>query len=137
MFAIVKSGGKQYKVAKDDELVVEKINVSPGAFVDFDEVLMIGEDGKKPVIGVPLIEKAKVFAEVVQQSKAKKVLVFKKKRRQNYRKTKGHRQEQTLVKIVEISPSGNRTGKSNVEGEVKKKKVPEVKKKKKQSYCNG
>ena len=112
MFAVIKSGGKQYKVIKDDQLAVEKLSGVPGSVVHFDEVLMICEDGKAPTIGVPLIEKAKVFAEVIEQSKSKKILIFKKKRRQNYRKTKGHRQERTLLKILEISPSGIQTSKS-------------------------
>ena len=106
MFAVIKSGGKQYKVVKDDQLSVEKLVGVPGSVVQFDEVLMICEDGKTPTIGLPLVQKAKVFAEVVEQSKSKKILIFKKKRRQNYRRTKGHRQEQTLLKILEISPTG-------------------------------
>jgi len=106
MFAVIKSGGKQYKVVKDDQLAVEKLSGIPGSVVQFDEVLMICEDGKAPTIGLPLVQKAKVFAEVVEQSRSKKIVVFKKKRRQNYRRTKGHRQEKTLLKILEISPTG-------------------------------
>ncbi len=108
MFAVIKTGGKQYKVAKDDKFVVEKLAGEPGTVIEFSEVLMIGEDGKAPTVGAPLVEKAAVFAEVIEQGKADKVLIFKKKRRQGYRRTKGHRQEQTFLKIVEISPTGTK-----------------------------
>jgi large subunit ribosomal protein L21 len=108
MFAVIKTGGKQYKVAKDDKLVVEKLSGEPGTVIELSDVLMIGEDGKAPTVGAPRVEKAAVFAEVIEQGKADKVLIFKKKRRQNYRRTKGHRQEQTFLKIVEISPTGTK-----------------------------
>jgi len=108
MFAVIKTGGKQYKVAKDDKLVIEKHAGEPGAVIELSEVLMIGEEGKAPTIGAPLVEKAAVFAEVIEQSKADKVLIFKKRRRQNYRRTKGHRQEQTVLKILDISPTGTK-----------------------------
>jgi len=108
MFAVIKTGGKQYKVAKDDKVIVEKLAGEPGAVVELGDVLMIGEEGKAPTIGVPLVEKAAVFAEVIEQGKADKVLVFKKRRRQNYRRTKGHRQEQTILRILEVSPTGTK-----------------------------
>ena len=128
MFAVIKSGGKQYKVVKDDQLSVEKLSGVPGSVVHFDEVLMICEDGKAPTIGVPLLDKARVFAEVIEQSKSKKILIFKKKRRQNYRKTKGHRQERTLLKILEISPTGIQTSKA-LKKTTSVKKVSPVKEK--------
>ena len=109
MFAVIKTGGKQYKVSENDKLVVEKLQGSLGEIIKLDEVLLIDEGGKPPAIGTPFLENAGVFAEVVDQAKSKKVLVFKKKRRQNYRRTKGHRQEQTILKILEISPTGNQT----------------------------
>ena len=108
MFAVIQTGGKQYRVAKDDKIVVEKLAGETGSVVEVGNVLMIGEEGKEPTIGAPVIEKAAVFAEVIEQGKADKVLVFKKKRRQNYRRTKGHRQEQTVLRIVEVSPTGTK-----------------------------
>jgi len=108
MFAVIQTGGKQYRVAKDDKIVVEKIVGEAGSIVELGNVLMISEDGKEPTIGAPVVEKAAVFAEVVEQGKSDKVLVFKKKRRQNYRRTKGHRQEQTTLRIVEVSPTGTK-----------------------------
>ncbi len=108
MFAVIQTGGKQYRVAKDDKIVVEKLAGDAGAVVELGNVLMIGEEGKEPTIGAPVVENAAVFAEVIEQGKADKVLIFKKKRRQNYRRTKGHRQEQTVLKIVEVSPTGSK-----------------------------
>ena len=108
MFAVIQTGGKQYRVSKDDKLVVEKLAGDVGSVIQVGNVLMIGETGKEPKIGAPVVEKAAVFAEVVEQSKADKVVIFKKKRRQNYRRTKGHRQQQTILRIVEVSPTGTK-----------------------------
>ena len=94
-FAIFQTGGKQYRVQKGDVIKVEKLNAT--GKVEFDQVLMLGEK-----IGTPTISGAKVTAEVVEQKRADKVLVFKKKRRQNYRRTKGHRQFITVLKITDI-----------------------------------
>ena len=101
MFAVIKTGGKQYKVAKDDIIIVEKLDVEAGKKVTFDEVLMCGE-GKDVKVGNPALKDAKVSGEVLEQRKGDKVLVFKKKRRQNYRRKKGHRQNETVVKITAI-----------------------------------
>jgi len=101
MFAVIRTGGKQYKVAKDDIIAVEKLEAKPGDKIDLTDVLMTS-DGKKATVGTPLVKGAKVKAEVVDQTRAGKVLIFKKKRRQNYRRTKGHRQHQTLVKILDV-----------------------------------
>ena len=101
MFAVIKTGGKQYKVAKDDIIIVEKLDVEAGKKVTFDDVLMCGS-GSDVKIGAPLVKDAAVSGEVVEQRKGNKVLVFKKKRRQNYRRKKGHRQHETLVKITGI-----------------------------------
>jgi len=106
MFAVIKTGGKQYRVSEDDVLVVEKLVAEAGDTVQFDEVLMIGEDGKAPTVGAPLIDKASVSAEVVRQTRGDKVIVFKKRRRQNSRRKNGHRQDLTLVKITGISATG-------------------------------
>lgn len=102
MFAVIKTGGKQYKVQQGDVLQVEKISASDDQTVIFEEVLLI-EDGKKTWIGTPLVEKAVVRAVVMENFKDKKVIVFKKKRRKQYKKTIGHRQELTRVKIEEIA----------------------------------
>ena len=108
MFAVIRTGGKQYRVAKDDKIVVEKLTGEPGAMVELADVLMIGGDSKAPTVGSPVIDKAAVFAEVVEQSRADKIIVFKKHRRKNYRRTRGHRQEQTVLRIVDVSPTGTR-----------------------------
>jgi len=109
MFAVIRTGGKQYKVAKDDIITVEKLLGEPGEKVQLGDVLMLGEEGKALTVGTPLVEKAAVTAEVLEQGKGKKVIVFKKKRRQNYRRTKGHRQEQTTLKVLEVSANGTKT----------------------------
>jgi len=106
MFAVIRTGGKQYKVAKDDIITVEKLLGEPGEKVQLGDVLMLGEEGKAPTVGTPLVQKAAVTAEIVQQGKGDKVIVFKKKRRHNYRRTKGHRQEQTTLKVLEVSATG-------------------------------
>ncbi len=106
MFAVIRTGGKQYRVAKDDIIVVEKLLGEPGSQVELSEVLMIGGDGKSPTIGAPMVEKAAVFAEIVEQSRGDKIIVFKKHRRKNYRRTRGHRQDQTVLRIVGVSPTG-------------------------------
>ncbi|WP_116652801.1 50S ribosomal protein L21 [Pelagibacterium sediminicola] len=101
MFAVIKTGGKQYKVAANDLVRIEKIPGDAGEVVTFDNVLMVGD-----AIGTPLVEGALVAGEVVEQFRDKKVIVFKKKRRQGYRRTLGHRQELTLVRITEILTGG-------------------------------
>lgn len=94
-FAIFQTGGKQYRVQNGDIIKVEKLNAD-GA-VEFDQVLMVGDK-----VGAPYVAGAKVVAEVIEQKRADKILVFKKKRRQNYRRTKGHRQYITVLKITDI-----------------------------------
>ena len=101
MFAVIRTGGKQYKVAKDDVVAVEKLAGEPGAAIELAEVLMIGE-GAEVETGTPLLAGASVTATVVEQSRAPKIIVFKKKRRHNYRRKKGHRQYQTVLRIDEI-----------------------------------
>ncbi|MDX1923921.1 MAG: 50S ribosomal protein L21 [Rickettsiaceae bacterium] len=102
MFAVIKTGGKQYKVEPNRIIRIEKIEGEPGSEIEFNEILMIGEFTKPSVIGTPVIQGAAVKAKILEQSKSDKVLVFKKKRRQNYRRTKGHRQEMTSVQILDI-----------------------------------
>jgi large subunit ribosomal protein L21 len=105
MYAVIKTGGKQYKVAKDDVLRVEKLDGEPGAKIALDEVLMVG-DGKKTVIGAPRVDGAKVAAEIVEQMRDDKVIIFKKRRRQNSRRKGGHRQRLTVIRITGIEAKG-------------------------------
>ena len=102
MYAVIKTGGKQYRVAAGDVIKVEKLDGEVGSNVDFDQVLMVG-DGDDAKIGAPLVGGAKVSAEVLEQGKGDKVLIFKKKRRKNYRRTRGHRQLQTVLRISDIA----------------------------------
>ncbi len=102
MFAVVKSGGKQYKVAQGDVIQVEKLPGEAKAKVELAEVLMLC-DGGKVTVGSPFVAGAKVTAEVVEQTRSGKLIVFKKKRRQNYRRKKHHRQEFTVLKVTAIS----------------------------------
>jgi large subunit ribosomal protein L21 len=101
MFAVIRTGGKQYKVAKDDVISVERLAAEPGAVIELGDVLMIG-DGAEVATGTPLLDGASVSATVVEQKRAAKIIVFKKKRRHNYRRKKGHRQQQTVLRITEI-----------------------------------
>src|ERR1700743_2069456 len=102
MFAVVKTGGKQYKVAQGDIIQVEKLPGEANAKVTLGEVLMVC-DGAKVTVGAPFVAGAKVAAEVVSQNRSGKLIVFKKKRRQNYRRKKHHRQEFTVLKITGIT----------------------------------
>jgi len=101
MYAVIKTGGKQYRVASDEVVTIEKIAGEQGAEVEFTEVLMVGGNGE-PKVGAPSVAGAKVVAEVVEQGRARKVIAFKKRRRKNSRRKRGHRQHQTLVRIKEI-----------------------------------
>ncbi len=102
MFAIVKTGGKQYRVMPGDQLVVERIAGDVGSEISLTEVLAIGGDAT-PLIGHPFVAGAAVSARIVQQPRATKVIVFKKKRRKNYRRKRGHRQDLTVLKIQAIT----------------------------------
>lgn len=101
MFAIIKTGGKQYRVAAGDQIVVERLVGNVGAEVSLDQVLAIG-DGDSGAIGRPTLADASVRARIIQQPRGTKVIVFKKKRRKNYRRKHGHRQELTVLRIEEI-----------------------------------
>lgn len=103
MFAIIQAGGKQYKVGKDSIIKVEKMAGEPGSKVEFNQVLMLGEASKPCYIGTPTVIGALVTAEITGQLKDHKILIFKKKRRQNYRRMRGHRQELTELKILDIT----------------------------------
>ncbi len=101
MFAVIRTGGKQYKVAKDDVLTIEKVAGEVGAELKLGEVLLLG--GKTPKTGAPLVDGASVTAEIVAQGKGEKVVAFKKKRRKNTHRKRGHRQSFTKIKITAIS----------------------------------
>jgi large subunit ribosomal protein L21 len=103
MYAILKTGGKQYKVKQDDFVDVERLEGEVGAKVNFDEILAVGEEGANLNVGTPLVEGAKVEAEIVDQFRGKKVVAFKMKKRKGYRRKIGHRQELTRVKISAIN----------------------------------
>lgn len=104
MFAVIKTGGKQYKVSPGDELKVETVAGAAGEAISFDEVLMVG-DGEAATIGSPTLAGASVKAEILDQVRARKVIIFKKRRRQNSRRKNGHRQPLTLVRITDIQAS--------------------------------
>ena len=101
MFAVIKTGGKQYKVAKDDVLVIERLAGEAGDKISFDEVLMTGE-GDAVKVGAPFVKGASVSAEILEQNRARKILIFRKRRRKHYRRLNGHRQHQSVVKITGI-----------------------------------
>ncbi|MDQ7078127.1 MAG: 50S ribosomal protein L21 [Robiginitomaculum sp.] len=105
MFAVIKTGGKQYKVAKGDVLIIERLDTEAGEAVVFDQVLMLG-DGDDITVGSPVVEGAQVRAELLETRKGAKILVFKKKRRKNYRRTHGHRQYETVVRVTDILAKG-------------------------------
>jgi large subunit ribosomal protein L21 len=110
MFAVIKTGGKQYKVAANDVLKIEKLEAEAGDIVSFDQVLMLG--GEKPVVGSPLVNGASVSALVVEQTRGDKVINFKKRRRQNSKLKKGHRQHLTVVRIQDILTDGKKAAKA-------------------------
>jgi large subunit ribosomal protein L21 len=106
MFAVIKTGGKQYKVAAGQTLTVERLPGAAGTAIALEQVLAIGGDGGLKV-GAPLLDGAVVTAEVIEQTRGDKIIVFKKKRRQNYRRKNGHRQDLTVIKITDIAGSGH------------------------------
>ncbi|MFQ5563756.1 MAG: 50S ribosomal protein L21 [Parvularculaceae bacterium] len=105
MYAVVKTGGKQYRVAKDDIIKVERLPGEAGDQVTLGEVLLVGEGGDVAV-GAPKVEGAAVAAEILEQTRAAKIVVFKKRRRKNYRRKKGHRQHLTVLKVTDILTDG-------------------------------
>lgn len=101
MYAVIKTGGKQYRVAQDDVITIEKVAGDAGAKVEFTEVLMVGGSGD-PKVGAPLVSGAKVVAELVEHTRGPKVIAFKKRRRKNSRRKIGHRQDLSTVRITSI-----------------------------------
>ncbi|MEO0399338.1 MAG: 50S ribosomal protein L21 [Pseudomonadota bacterium] len=105
MYAVVKTGGKQYRVAKDDVITIEKLTADAGDIITLDSVLMVA-DGDDVTVGAPFVEGAAVAGEIVEHNRAKKVVIFKKRRRQNYRRKMGHRQHHTVLRVTEILTGG-------------------------------
>ena len=105
MYAVIKTGGKQYRVKPGDVLVVEKLDGEPGAKVAFDQVLMVGE-GEAVTVGAPVVEGASVAATLIETRKGEKVKIFKKIRRQGYRRTRGHRQLESVLRVTAIAGGG-------------------------------
>jgi large subunit ribosomal protein L21 len=120
MFAVIKTGGKQYKVAKDDVIRVEKLEGAAGASVELKNVMMV-VNGADVTVGTPTVEGAVVTAEVVEQTRGAKIIVFKKKRRKDYQRTRGHRQELTVLRVTDIAPDGKKAA-------AKTKAAPKAKK---------
>ena len=110
MFAVIKTGGKQYRVAAEDLLKVEKIKGEPGEIIQFGEVLVVGGDAV--ALGTPTVAGASVAAEVIEQGRGPKVIAFKKRRRKNSRRKRGHRQEFTLIRVTEILTDGAQPSKT-------------------------
>ena len=100
MYAVLRTGGKQYRVAENDLIRVERLQANAGDSITLDQVLMVG--GETPRIGAPLVAGASVTAEVVEQTRGDKIIIFKKMRRQNYRRKRGHRQDLTVLRITGI-----------------------------------
>jgi large subunit ribosomal protein L21 len=103
MYAVIKTGGKQYRVAQDDVITVERLAGDAGADVTFDEVLMVGDKA-----GSPTVEGASVTGKIVEQTRGDKIIVFKKKRRKDYKRTAGHRQDLTVVQITDIAAAAKK-----------------------------
>ncbi len=110
MYAIIKTGGKQYKVAESDTIELQRIAGEKGDTVTFGEVLLVG--GDTPSFGSPLVEGASVAAEIVEHRRSATILVFKKRRRQNSKRSRGHRQQHTVVRITEILTDGKQPSKA-------------------------
>jgi large subunit ribosomal protein L21 len=110
MFAVIRTGGKQYRVAPNDVIEIEKIAGKPGDIIELSEVILLGGDGG-PKTGSPTIAGALVAAEVIEHKRGDKIVVFKKKRRKNYRRKKGHRQALTALRITEILTDGKKPSK--------------------------
>ena len=101
MYAVIKTGGKQYRVAMDDVISIEQLEGDAGSSIEFEDVLMVGE-GASVKVGAPTVSGAKVVAELVEQTRGPKVIAFKKRRRQNSRRKRGHRQDLTKIRITSI-----------------------------------
>jgi large subunit ribosomal protein L21 len=105
MYAVIETGGKQYRVQEGDVITIEKLNVAAGDDITFDRVLLLN-DGTSVQVGAPILEEAKVFGSVVENGKGEKVIIFKYKSKKDYRKKQGHRQPYTMVKIESLAADG-------------------------------
>ncbi|WP_349370539.1 50S ribosomal protein L21 [Salinarimonas sp.] len=121
MFAVIKTGGKQYRVAAQDVITIERLAAEPGQTVSFD-VLMVGE-GEDVKVGAPTVDGASVTAEVVELTRGPKVIAFKKRRRQNSKRKRGHRQDLMTVRIVEIAGAGGAKAKASTKKKVETAKA--------------
>ena len=128
MYAVIKTGGKQYRVSPQDKITVERLKGDAGDTIELSDVLMIGDE-KSVEIGTPFIEGATVAAELVEQTRGKKIIVFKKKRRKGYRRRNGHRQDLTILRITEILTGGKKPAKAAAKpkAEAKPKAAPKPK----------
>lgn len=118
MFAVIKTGGKQYRVVANQLVKVEKIVGNAGDIIEFNDIFMVAE-GDNTIVGTPTVSDALVTAEIVEQGRARKVIAFKKRRRQNSKRTRGHRQEITTLRILEILTGGAKPKKSAESTKVK------------------
>ena len=123
MFAVIKSGGKQYRVAPDDIIRVDRVNGQPGEIVEFGEVLVLG--GESPQIGIPTVAGATVAGELLQHTRGDKVIAFKKRRRKNSRRKRGYRHEFSVIRITEILTGGAKPSKE-VKARPKREAKPKV-----------
>ncbi|MAR55668.1 MAG: 50S ribosomal protein L21 [Rickettsiales bacterium] len=124
MYAVIKTGGKQYKVSEGDTLTVEKLDGDAGAKVSLSDVLGLG--GDKPQFGAPLVDGASVDAEIIEQTRGDKVIAFKKKRRHNYRRKIGHRQMLTKIRITGINASGKKAAAKKEDAPAAEKKAADA-----------
>jgi len=124
MYAVIRTGGKQYRVEKDAVLKLEKLPGAAGESLTFDQVLLLG-DGESTQVGSPLLDGASVTAEVLEQARGPKIVVFKKKRRKNHRRKNGHRQDLTVVRITDIQAEAGKKA-SRPRGKAKAKPKPEA-----------
>jgi large subunit ribosomal protein L21 len=123
MFAVIKAGGKQYRVAPEDVIRIDRVNGEPGAVVEFGEVLLLG--GDTPQLGAPTVAGATVAGEVLQHARGDKVIAFKKRRRKNSRRKRGYRHEFSLIRITEILTEGAKPSKTPPARPKREAKKPE------------
>jgi large subunit ribosomal protein L21 len=124
MFAVIRTGGKQYRVVAEDVLKVDKVAGEPGEIVQFGEVLVVG--GDNVTLGAPTVAGASVAAEVLEQGRGPKVIAFKKRRRKNSRRKRGHRQEFTLVRVTEILTDGAKPSDNKPARAARPKRAPKA-----------
>lgn len=118
MFAVIRTGGKQHRVAANDRITIERLAADPGDAVEFDDIIMLAGDGESPLVGDAVPDVARVFGKVVEQTRGPKLLVFKKKRRKNHRRMRGHRQDLTVVRIEGVSLDGGKPAAAAAEAPV-------------------